>query len=126
MSELKVLFVEDEPDVRFIVELAMSLDPLMHFRTFESGLAALEAIDAQKDHFDLALVNLRLPFMTGIELHERLKLVPGLQDITTILITASLREMDIAAARRAGIKGHISKPFDAPSLTTQIRQIYEQ
>jgi two-component system, OmpR family, response regulator len=125
MIQLRVLFVEDEPDIRHIVEMAMRLDSHMEFKSFETGVAALEWLGQTNEQFDFALVNLRLPFMTGIEFHERLQKLPGFENIVTALITASVRPSETAAYELAGIAGWISKPFDPLRLAQHIRRIFE-
>ena len=124
METIKLLFVEDEPDIRTIVQRAIELDPGIMVTTFKSGIEALEAVEKTGDIFEFALVNLRLPHMSGIEFFERLRMLPGLDNIVGALITASVRDAEVASYKRAGIHGYIAKPFDPVGLSREIRSIY--
>lgn len=125
LNIIKVLFVEDEPDIRFIVELSMKMDQDIEFISFEDGLSALSYISETGDIFDFALLNLQLPHMTGIELYQRLRVLPGFENIASAMITGSIRDAEIVAYKSAGIKGHIGKPFDPLTLASEIRRIYD-
>ena len=124
METIKLLFVEDEADIRLIVRKAVELDPGIIMSTFNSGVEALDAIETDGLIFDFALLNLRLPYMSGIEFFERVRLLPGMDTIIGALITASVRDAEVAAYKRSGLHGYISKPFDPVSLSKQIRSIY--
>ena len=125
MGIIRLLFVEDEPDIRSVVEIAMQLDKDIRYTSFDNGRSALASLSASQQHFDMALLNFRLPFMTGVELHHQLRLIPSLSNISTALITAHILEDDISMYKSSGIKGYISKPFDPVSLAKKIRMIYE-
>lgn len=125
METVKLLLVEDEPDIRIIVEKAIQLDPGIVVTTFKSGVEALDAIEQNGDIFDFALINLRLPHMSGIEFFERVRMLPGHYNIVGALITASVRDAEVASYRRAGMHGCIAKPFDPIILSKEIRSIYE-
>ncbi|MBA4091316.1 MAG: hypothetical protein C0494_12110 [Sphingobium sp.] len=126
MTPIKLLFVEDEADIRTIVEKAVALDPFIEIRTFCSGVEALAALEQYGDPFDIALVNLRLPHMSGIEFHEHMRMMPGYEHVVTTLITAMVRDNEVAAYNRAGITGVIAKPFNAVTLAAELRRIYER
>jgi DNA-binding response OmpR family regulator len=123
---INVIFVEDEPDIRSIVEMAMQLDNSICYKSFADGRSALAFASESRQHFDMALLNFRLPYMTGIELHRQLRLIPILSNIVTTLITAHVLEDDIAIYKSTGIAGYISKPFNPVTLAMQLRAIYEE
>lgn len=124
METIRLLFVEDEIDIRMIVNRAIKLDPGIVATTYKTGVEALDAIEQNGDVFDFALINLRLPYMSGIEFFERLRMLPGMDNIIGALITASVRDSEVASYKRAGMHGYIAKPFDPVSLSKQIRSIY--
>ena len=45
MTELKIVYIDDEPDIREVAEIALSLDPGIEVRTFGSGPEGLKALD---------------------------------------------------------------------------------
>ena len=123
---IRTLFVEDEPDVREIVEVALGLDPEFDVSSFPSGEEALEALQGGTEHFDLALLDIGLPVLTGIELHRLLRCIPGMEDIRTVLITASLLPRDLEKCGSDDILGVIQKPFQAMRLATELRAMMER
>lgn len=122
---MRLLFVEDEPDIRLIVRKAIELDPTIKVTTYDNGIEALEAVEKNGQIFDFALINLRLPYMSGIEFFEQVRMLPSMDNIVGALITASVRDAEVAAYKRSGLHGYIAKPFDPINLVKQIRSIYQ-
>lgn len=121
VQQLKILFEEDEPDIRTIVALALGRDPDFSLTTYGSGVEALEDIERRSHSFDFALLNMRLPSMTGIELHEKLRQLPQLSGLRTAIITAGIRPHEVDAYKRPGVVGVIAQPFDPLSLSDRVR-----
>ena len=63
MSALRVLHVDDEPDIREVVEMSLGLDPDFSIKSCASGADALSASDAW--HPDLILLDVMMPVMDG-------------------------------------------------------------
>ncbi|QYU70567.1 response regulator [Leptolyngbya sp. 15MV] len=82
----RVLYVDDEPDIRDIAELALGLDPDFEVRTACSGDEAL-AILAQWPP-DVALLDVMMPRMDGPTLLTRIRQLPGFADLPVIFVTA--------------------------------------
>ena len=111
-----VYVVDDDQSVRDgIVDLVRALG-------FEA-----EAFDCA-EHFlesDCAIgtccliTDVRMPGMTGLELHRRL--VASGKPIPTIVITAFPQEADRRCALQAGVVGYLAKPFDETQLVSCIR-----
>ncbi len=123
---IRTLFVEDEPDLREIVQVALGLDRGFEVTTYGSGEEALEAIENGEKSFDLALLDVRLPCMSGIDLHHKLKRIPRLESIKTVLMTASLLPQIKAADPRGEVLGIIQKPFQALRLASELRTMLER
>lgn len=124
MSDLiELLFVEDEHDIKYIVELALSCDEGISITSFGSGREALSSLQESFKIFDFALLNMRLPEMTGVELHRSLRNLVGLRNLRTALITASLTRIDRCHFEAEGIVDVIEKPFDPLTLAATIRRL---
>jgi CheY-like chemotaxis protein len=119
---IKVLFVDDEPDIRTIVEIALGLDPAIELRSMESGVNALAMLDSERWLPDVALIDMRMPEMGGLELLSRLRERPEMATTPIVFMTASARPTDIEAYRAAGANDVIIKAFDPLSLASRIRQ----
>lgn len=120
-DSLKVLYVDDEADIRTIVELALGLDPGMEVRIAGSGAEALGMIGEGMWLPDLALIDMMMPGMTGIDVLGALRARRDTADIPVIFVTASARSMEVEHYTDAGAIGVISKPFDPITLATLVR-----
>lgn len=123
---IRTLFVEDEPDVREIVEAALGLDPEFEVSSFPSGVEALEALRGGGAYFDLALLDFRLPAMSGLDLHRLLRCVPGMEAIKTVLLTASILPRELEDYGGEQIAGVIQKPFHPLRLASELRVMMER
>lgn len=123
MATIRLLLVEDDPDIREVLVLALSLDPGIVLSNYSSGEAALQSIAGGSGTFDVALLDYRLPGMTGIELHQELRRLPKLSQLTTVIITASLTNEYVNLFEAQGIAGLISKPFDPLTLAKEVRAL---
>lgn len=118
---IRTLFVEDEPDVREIVTVALGLDPGFEVSTFNSGEEAVHALKTNTRRFDLALLDVNLPLMSGIDLHHKLRRIPGLEAVKTVLLTASILPRDTTGDPRGQVLGVIQKPFHPLRLAADLR-----
>ncbi|WP_181008503.1 response regulator [Sphingomonas montanisoli] len=125
-DRMRTLLVEDEDDIRFVVELALAHRSNFDLTSFASGVEALEALSEGGPSFDLALVNLNLPAMSGATFAKRMASLPCCADTPVIFVTASLYGRDEAQLRGGNSIGVITKPFDAVALPDQIRDMLEQ
>lgn len=121
MRELSVLYVDDDPDIRHIVSLSLSLDPLMKARFAGSGEEAL-AMLALGPRPDVAVLDVMMPEMDGLTLLDRMRATPGTASIPVLFMTARAREADVAAYVARGAIGVIVKPFDPLALAAAIRE----
>jgi two-component system OmpR family response regulator len=122
MTPLRVLYVDDDADIRTIVRMALSLDPAMTLTEAASGTEAL-ALVAGGLVPDVAVVDVMMPGMTGPALMEALHARPVTAALPVIVMTAKARPADVAAYRARGATGVISKPFDPLTLAGEIRAL---
>ena len=107
-----VLLVDDSPTVRRMLE--WSLKPA-GFRILHAG-DGLEALDVLRaGEVDLAIVDLNMPRMDGIELIRTLRAEERLKSLPVILLTTESREVDRELARNAGANLFLPKP-STPSV----------
>jgi len=120
-DELKVIYVDDEPDIRTIIEMALALDPGLKVRIADGGRTALDIIDTGFTP-DIALLDLMMPEMSGQELRGHLRAKPGLAALPIVFITASARQSDVDRYIAEGADGVITKPFDPLTLARTVRE----
>jgi adenylate cyclase len=89
----------------------------------EGGAAALDMLE--RDTFDLVLLDLIMPDITGYEVLCRLKTLPATKDIPVIMISA-LDDLDsIVRCIEAGAVDYLPKPFDPTLLHARIGSTLE-
>lgn len=116
---MRVLYVDDEPDIREIAEIALSLDPEIAVETAASGAEAIVKAIAWRP--DVILLDVMMPVMDGPSVLEKLRARPDTQDIPVVFITARTQAHEIERFRALGAAAVISKPFDPMLLASQIR-----
>lgn len=125
MTELKrVLYVEDDPDIRAVARIALEVVGNFEVAVFATGEEALEQAEAFAP--DLFLLDVMLPGMDGDETLIELRKQPKLADIPAMFMTAKIQPEELAKLKSSGALGVISKPFDAMTLATQMRAIWQQ
>jgi two-component system, OmpR family, response regulator len=124
-ARLSLLYVDDDPDIRTIVELALGLDPGITVRTAASGRAAIASLAVTEWTPDAIVLDVMMPDMTGPETLVALRRNPRLAAMPVLFMTARGRDTDIEGYMALGAAGVILKPFDPLRLATQLRACLE-
>jgi CheY-like chemotaxis protein len=119
-SRMKILIVDDEPDLVSTVEYRLEFADCETL-TASNGREGLERAAAEKP--DLILLDTNMPVMNGHEMLEQLRADPALRDIPVIMLTARCEPQDIAAASTHGVSDYVTKPFDFAMLMGKIQGI---
>jgi len=112
-----VLYVDDEPDIREIVQIALGLTQTMAVHTAESGEQALTLARALLP--DLVLLDVMMPGLDGPGTLSRMRKDPIIFPIPVIFMTAKAMPKEVALLHQMGAAGVIAKPFDPMQLSTQ-------
>jgi signal transduction histidine kinase len=119
LVRFRILVVDDHHDAAD--SLATLLRLLGHeVRVAYDGAAGLEAARAFRP--DVAVLDLGMPGMDGIELGSRLRRETELRDILLIALTGYGRDDDRQRSRAAGFDAHLVKPVDVAALNTLLAQ----
>jgi CheY-like chemotaxis protein len=119
MTAFRVLHVEDEPDIREVVEMSLALDPDFVTRSCSSGNEALTvAVDWPPD---LILLDVMMPVMDGPTTLARLRENAQTAKIPVVFMTARAQTSEIDHFRSLGAAGVIPKPFDPMTLAASVR-----
>jgi CheY-like chemotaxis protein len=111
VSEPKyVLVVDDDEDIRQLVDMALSSEGHQVI-TAQHGAAALEVLATSLP--DVILLDMKMPVMDGWELARRYRAMPG-PHAPIVVITAAQDAGSRAAEVAAD--GHLPKPFDLEDL----------
>jgi signal transduction histidine kinase/ActR/RegA family two-component response regulator len=112
-TRTRVLFVEDDPDQRELLQIALSETGAEILAT-KDGAEALRL--ASKAHFDVCLLDLNLPDMSGYDLCQRLLEIYAERRPLLIALTGFGRPEDKSRVMAAGFDHHIVKPPDIAML----------
>ena len=118
-----VLYVDDQPDIREVVELSLSLAPGLAVQLCESGERALAILAVSKP--DLVLLDAMMPGMDGPTTLQRLRQEPRLANVPVIFMTAKALPQEIRRFHELGAAGVIPKPFDPMKLAENLYAIWE-
>ena len=119
---LKVLVVEDNPTNRKVAELmlaAVGADTLC----VENGALAVEA--ARAADYDIALMDLQMPVMDGLEAIRAIRgeeAASGRPRLPIVVVSANVAPEQLAASRTAGADGHVGKPIRPEELFNAIAE----
>ena len=118
----RILYVEDDPDIREVARLALEVVGGLTILACESGEDALARILGFAP--DLLLLDVMMPGMDGPTLLGRLRETATGRDVPAIFMTAKMQPDEVAALKRIGAIGVIPKPFDPMRLAEEVRAIW--
>ncbi|MBF0562512.1 MAG: response regulator [Alphaproteobacteria bacterium] len=79
---------------------------------------------AQTQRFDVALLDMHMPEMDGLEACRRIRALPGaVARLPILALSASARHEDVERCRAAGMDGHVAKPIDMPALRAALAEV---
>jgi DNA-binding response OmpR family regulator len=107
------LVADDDPDILKLVSL--------HLKKAGYGVVTAtdgrEAVDRFREHRpDLAIVDVRMPEMDGLEVIRRIRADERSKDILVVALSARVREANIAEGFEAGADEYMEKPFSGRQL----------
>lgn len=126
MNELKkVLYVEDDPDIREIASLALHDVGGFEILVCESGKMALALVDAFAPQ--LILLDVMMPDMDGPETLAALRAQGSITETTSVaFMTAKVHPEELSRYKQLGISEVISKPFDPMTLADELRTLWSR
>ena len=121
MSELVVLVIEDEPEVRAAIvrdlEGALTTVRIDQASDVDDALAAMDEAAEAGDRIGLILADHRLPGRDGVDLLVDLHRQPATASIKKVLVTGQADQQDtIRAVNDADLDHYIAKPWDRDDL----------
>jgi two-component system, OmpR family, response regulator len=124
MSELHtILYVEDDPDIREVVTMALEVVGGYQVSVASSGRDALRHLATSTP--DLILLDVMMPGMDGPTTLGELRARPELAGTPVVFITAKVQAAEIEYFKSLGAVDVIAKPFDPVALAGQVQAIWD-
>lgn len=120
---MRILYVDDDPDIRTIVEMSLSLDPEIEVHAFGSGAAALEAIERDPWRPTAIILDYMMPGMDGMTLLSALRRHADFAQTPAVFMTARGTGVISPDLTPHGVAGVILKPFDPIELVGAVRAL---
>jgi two-component system cell cycle response regulator DivK len=118
MSDVHILYIEDEPGNRMLVRRVLEAEGFVVSEA-ANGLSGLEI--ATQTEPDLILLDINLPEIDGYDLAKQFRETPNLSEVPILAITANVMHGDRERTLEAGCDGYIQKPIDVDQLPEQVR-----
>jgi DNA-binding response OmpR family regulator len=114
------LILEDEPDIREILEYALKRDgfDVISATDGQAGLAAARRLVP-----DLILLDLMLPGMDGLEVCRKIRATAEWASLPVIMLTAKGEDVDKVVGLEVGADDYIAKPFKPHELVARTRAV---
>ncbi|MGQ9838872.1 MAG: response regulator [Cyanobacteriota bacterium] len=117
----RVLVVDDEDDIREVAQLSLEIMAGWEVWGAPSGKEGIHI--AETTHPDVILLDVMMPDMDGPASFRQLQDNPKTRDIPVILLTAKVRARLVEQQfLPLGVRGVITKPFDATKLADQVAE----
>jgi DNA-binding NtrC family response regulator len=118
---VRLLIVDDDDQLRQTLERRFKRQGM----TVVTSPTATDALErADQDRFDVALLDLHLPDLTGIELLQKLK--EGQPELEALMLTAHGSMETAIQAMKSGAYDYLTKPFHLPELEIHIQKAFEK
>ena len=118
---MKVLIVDDEPDIRRIAKLGLSRVGGMEVVEAANGAEAL--VRAKADKPDAVLLDVMMPGLDGPSTLARLREDPATSGIPVVFLTAKAIAVELERLKVLGAAGVLTKPFDPMTLARELRAL---
>lgn len=116
----KILIVDDQPEVRELVEVTLRGADVQLFLA-ESGQEAVRIAKAEKP--ELIIMDIMMPGeIDGLEATRIIKNDPETSACKIIMLTAKGQRLDIEKGRDAGADGYFTKPFSPIQLIKKVEE----
>lgn len=120
----KILYVEDEADIRTVAQLALETVGGFTLQVWDNGEEAVKGGPGFAP--DLILLDVMMPGMDGPSTLKALREHQALKDVPVIFMTAKVQPNEVQHYRDLGALDVIAKPFDPMQLAEQIRAIWDR
>jgi CheY-like chemotaxis protein len=117
---MTILIADDEPAIVDLVRFTLE-DPQVRIVDAADGAAAVEV--ARRERPQVALLDVRMPRLDGLETCRRLRALPECGHTRIVLLTAAAQAEDRRRGLAAGADHYLTKPFSPLTLLSLVRAL---
>jgi CheY-like chemotaxis protein len=120
---IRIVVADDDPFIRRLVVFTLKK---RGYDTLEvsNGAAALDLVRQAKP--DLAVLDVLMPEMTGLEVTKILSQDPTTSNIPILILSASAQQSEVEAGLASGATAYLVKPFEPKVLGERVAEILEK
>ena len=118
----KVMYVEDEADIREVARLALESVGGFTVELCRSGPEALAVAPSFEPQ--LVLLDVMMPGMDSPNTMAALQALPGFETVPVVFLTAKAMPSEIERYKKLGALGVIPKPFDPMALAEDVQEMW--
>ncbi len=124
MMPLRILLIEDDPDIQQMVKLSLKFQGGHEVLVASGGKEGLQKAAAERP--DLILLDVMMPEMDGYETCKRLKADEQTAAIPVVFLSARAQQSEIQKGKELGAIDYLVKPFDPLKLGQQLEALYQK
>jgi two-component system alkaline phosphatase synthesis response regulator PhoP len=114
----KVLIIEDDREISDLISIHLKDMELEVSQSYDGKEGLLKAVN---DHFDLIILDLRLPYLDGLEICKKIRM-KKVQSLVLIL-TSKSEEIDKVLGLEIGADDYLTKPFSIRELVARVKAL---
>ncbi len=118
----KILICDDDQAIRNMVQAILESDGWQVIAA-EDGMAGAEILDKKIHTFTCAVLDVRMPRLSGIDLLTRMKLHSHTNTIPVIMLTGEATNEDMMTGYSQGAEYYITKPFTRQQLLFGLQNV---
>lgn len=120
MKDIKVVVVEDEADIREVIEHNLSREDYQVYSAAD-GKQGLQLV--KKKLPDLVILDIMLPELDGLEICREIKVDPETRSTAIVMVTAKGEESDVVLGLGMGADDYVTKPFSPKELIARVKAV---
>ncbi|HBR60589.1 MAG: response regulator [SAR324 cluster bacterium] len=119
---IKVLIVDDFAASRKVLVITLEQLGFDNIEEVSDGNSAL--VRLKSGLFDLVIMEMDMPKMSGLELLKQIRYDPKLKQIPVLMVTENGMQENIVAAFKAGLNAYVVKPVDVKVFAEKMKNIF--
>jgi len=119
---IKVLIVDDFAASRKVLVITLEQLGFDNIEEVSYGNSAL--VRLKSGLFDLVIMDMDMPKMSGLELLKQIRYDPNLKQIPVLMVTENGMQENIVAAFKAGLNAYVVKPVDVKVFAEKMKNIF--